>query len=382
MEINFDKCSTILEEMLSELPPLKKPQRNTLAKMFGKEGNENFASDWLAYLLDPSKFGPEILEQLLALCSDDIVRFDLSTAIVEREHTFEDGRRIDILIKGEGFVVGIENKIYSVEGWKQTDDYSDSLDKYALENDGAKSFKIFLTPKGVDAQCSEFFPLSYGKLVEILKDVEVDFIEDIRKALALKDFIVYIEEVIIMEKTDFKSLCFFGQRYSDMHTLNGKVSNSRREFYQILIQESKKLCALLGEEWAYFPNTSKPTNLCCIHFYKSSNLAWYDINKFYIHFKLSWDSSDLIPPEISIVLHAKSFKGICKGKEKDFIEAMDFKEGDPYLLDYSGGEKVLMDSISSVFEALKVSIEEYSKKIDSYIYTHLLNKSDEKVEQE
>ena len=76
--------------------------RETIPALFKRTYDENFISDYLAYILDPSRngIGTEPLQALLSLAFDYDSDMDLDNAIIDREHTFKDSSlgRIDLLI--------------------------------------------------------------------------------------------------------------------------------------------------------------------------------------------------------------------------------------------------------------------------------------------
>ena len=90
----------------------------TIPRIFGRPYDENFISDYLAYILIRARTGSGLppLEAFLKLCQIDTMNIPLEHAHIRREYGL-DGGRIDLLIEcGESLaVVGIENKIYSSE---------------------------------------------------------------------------------------------------------------------------------------------------------------------------------------------------------------------------------------------------------------------------
>ncbi len=54
--------------------PKVRPKRITIPEIFGRSDDENFISDYVAYILDPYRngIGIEPLQALLSLCGKDI----------------------------------------------------------------------------------------------------------------------------------------------------------------------------------------------------------------------------------------------------------------------------------------------------------------------
>ena len=111
--LDFAKFKYIVDNFpISELTS----KTNTIAHIFKKDYRENFICDWLAFLFDPLQYGGyEPLNAFLSLFPSDvpICFFQGETILIEREYAFKDGRRIDFLITGDEYIIGIENKIDS-----------------------------------------------------------------------------------------------------------------------------------------------------------------------------------------------------------------------------------------------------------------------------
>jgi len=111
-------------------------------------------SDILVFLLDPSaSHGQEslFLRSLIGRLRADVSANCRSATIMREALTYsipECRRRIDILITLDDFVLAIENKQFTGEGWKQIDDYSRHLQNIA----GRRPFcLIFLNRTGAEA---------------------------------------------------------------------------------------------------------------------------------------------------------------------------------------------------------------------------------------
>jgi hypothetical protein len=79
---------------------------------------------------------------------------------------FGDGsdlERVDITISGPGFILAVENKVWSREHGDQTQVYWSWMEPMRCLRGG-----LFLSPSGMTASCSEFKPISYLELVSCL----------------------------------------------------------------------------------------------------------------------------------------------------------------------------------------------------------------------
>jgi len=140
--------------------------------------NEIRHSNFLSWLLDPNqthKLGDIFLKRFLreVFSSDkfkgvdqvDVEGLDLSNVVIEREW-----RNIDVLIKLQGIVVCIENKVLSKEHSNQLKRYREIVDSH-FPND-EKTF-VFLTPDGdeSDNETENYEPISYEFIVETLERI-------------------------------------------------------------------------------------------------------------------------------------------------------------------------------------------------------------------
>jgi hypothetical protein len=101
----------IVAEFL-RLPP--SPRNLTFMQVAGYSHYENVCSNILAFYLDPQEehdLGDLVLNALLEVAGD-AESSNIESARILREHVTPRDQRIDLVIKSEGLVVGIENKIY------------------------------------------------------------------------------------------------------------------------------------------------------------------------------------------------------------------------------------------------------------------------------
>lgn len=148
-------------------------------RILGKEDDENAHSDLIAWLLDPRRapvVAPHALRRLAARLDNDSWRSRIADAIateslsVRREvviaREFADGDdlcRIDITVSGPGFILGVENKVWSHEHSDQTNTYWDWMGEMRCLRGG-----LFLSPSGMNAACPDFKAISYLELVSCL----------------------------------------------------------------------------------------------------------------------------------------------------------------------------------------------------------------------
>lgn len=143
----------------------------------GRSDDENSHSDVLAYLLNPRTApgtAPSALECLAARLPEperwlELIRNSINRDEVSVRREVQTGRfwdadpnaleRVDIVISGRGFILAIENKVWSKEHAGQTEGYWSWLQSMPGIKGG-----LLLTPGGVRAQCEHFIPISYAHM--------------------------------------------------------------------------------------------------------------------------------------------------------------------------------------------------------------------------
>ena len=108
-------------------------------------------------------------------------------------------------------IIGIENKIWSGLGYQQLQDYSKSLEKLSK---GKEIRKILLLPQNnmsinlnknnSDISVSGFVSVTYEDFANALKNLQINFIENLRSSFLLQDFITYVEEYFMDSNVDMK----------------------------------------------------------------------------------------------------------------------------------------------------------------------------------
>jgi hypothetical protein len=171
--------SVLGAEMVATAARLLTSPAPDLLRILGKEDDENAHSDLIAWLLNPRTapvVAPHALFRLAARFEDERWRRRLENAIkaesisVRREVVIardfcagDDLARVDISISGPGFILAIENKVWSREHDDQTQVYWDWIEPMRGLRGG-----LFLSPSGIAAGCSQFHAVSYLELVSCL----------------------------------------------------------------------------------------------------------------------------------------------------------------------------------------------------------------------
>jgi len=273
---DYKKRLDKLNEIFKYIPKREKLQ--TIPKIFGKGHDENFISDYLAHIINPKKngIGSEPLRKLVSkfLIEDksknqfrgiEIEEINFGDVEINREYSLQQKgkrgkeRRIDLFIEiGDSFLVAIENKIDSGEwtqGKSQTEIYYDLIERNfsdVFEN----RIMVFLTPQGKEPICEEFKALSYNKLVKLLKSVEFDFADDIRRSFIYNDFIRHLEEYIMNKgslELNEKTQLFF-EHYDIIEELKESYAEDQKEVFDYIKSKIRSFVInnYPGSNWNFY----------------------------------------------------------------------------------------------------------------------------------
>ncbi len=314
---NLNSSMQTVSKILKYLPTRDKKNR-TIPQIFKKSFDENFISDFLAYILDPNYNGVGI-EPLLRLVEENpnaigilksLNLADKSNVTVIREYTFQCGRRIDILINvNDNLVIGLENKIFSNESLNQTKDYANSI---SIEFPDSEYALFFLTLNGVKADSEDFIPMSYAQLISKLKKVKFDYRDNIRKKVIFDDFILHIEEFMMSKKAN--KVSDQTRLYLEYRDTIEKLDRFYREDSITIFQEFEGMVKSVfeGEEWVINVKEGRGYQLV----YKRK----WDIAGLFIHHEF-WISND------TILLEPTFFYMIeVEGKQRDIFLTLFNKE--------------------------------------------------------
>jgi len=178
-----------------------------LLTLLAGENKENAHSDVLRWLLDPAcapTVGPLCLERLVDRLpqSEDwknAIRqaVELRALSVRRELQLtqwsgETLDRIDIAVSGPGFIIAIENKLWSQEHADQTTGYWTWLEQL-----GGLRAGIFLSPTGAPAQSDHFVALSYLDLVEALLEAPSRQPIEPQESIVLASYLKTLERYVL-----------------------------------------------------------------------------------------------------------------------------------------------------------------------------------------
>lgn len=358
MDLTTHEDSIFKEEfkaVIDAIPDSRvKIKTETIARIFKKDRAENFISDWLAFLMENN---PSVLKSIFKCADVSMENLDFE---IEREYVFQDNRRIDFLLIGQNTIVGIENKVDSGKLENQLKDYSKSLDKLA----GKRNIvKIFLKPKSNLSEASDgFIPITYEELILEFKKIHIDFIEDLRVAFLLNDFITHVEENIALKNVEgfeFNEWTFFLSKHNK--NLLTIAEETKKESINVNNFIKEKLLSIVdySDEWTIGNDKPEPTY---IQLYKKN---WKNP---FVHFELLRKESNSLPTKYDIRLDIELGDKNTKNKVVEllgFFQPINILKKD-IEIDYTSSES-FNSSINDIMDILKKYIEEYEFKIDKAI---------------
>ncbi len=350
------------KEMLDKVSMFKdRSPTNTLAHIFKQDNGENFISDWLAFLLDPVCVGTieplQLLLNIAGINNVSLSKFD--DIVIEREHDFKDGGRIDFLITvNNDTIIAIENKIWSGFQPNQLERYRKALEtiKKNDNNEILQYYGICIFPEKneISKNLNEilnngFMPVSYEKLVNGFKSVHLNCIDNMRAAVLLQDFITHMEEYILVSgnyNLDIERLEFLNEYKDSLDKLNQKRNADKQNFAGFIKQQMKNQIAEKDRsEW----KTNKSDN----YYYQLMKIGW---EKHLVHFEILYNGS-FPPQELKLELHTQEMH-----KEDTPLYKLN-KEFGVFRIDYTS-ELNFENSINKIMDALGVRIAEFTDKID------------------
>ena len=195
---------------LKKLPELK-PLRQTFMEIAGYPHFENVCSNILQFYLQPSNehgFDSLLLNALATLIDREILT-DEQIITVRREEPTAEGKRIDLVIESDNFVLGIENKIFAGT-YNPFHLYAQHLE--SLSN-GRKVYKVLLSLRPIKPSCElcGFIPIDYNSF---FKEVRVNINKysataDRQHQIFLLDFIQTIQNLQQGSTMDRQRLEYF-----------------------------------------------------------------------------------------------------------------------------------------------------------------------------
>lgn len=197
-----------------------------------KQSNREIVwSNILAFFFDPNKdhkLGDLMIKSLIEASGQTIEIKNFKSVTVKTEVLTDNRKRLDIVIEGEGFVIGIENK---VEHWLNNDleDYGKMIARISKNR---RVHKIVLSKYNC---CEDHFQnVTYDSFIRQIKNNLPNY-----KINAHKDYLTFLNDFIRNIKTsiNFKAMIekrevleYFCKNYDQFSVLSSKFVQFHNEF--------------------------------------------------------------------------------------------------------------------------------------------------------
>lgn len=253
------------EALLQNIKSLpSQPDAETSIFGIGSKGYfENPTTDILAFFCDDNGdhgLNGLVLKSLVECLPESVNAIDCSLcSSPEREVTTASGKRIDLLLEGDDWVIVLENKIYH----HQNNPFADyeafvSDDKYQrFEN--KKPIFVVLSPSGDTPQdYAQWHGVSYSKLIQAIKNnlSQHFFSQPLNKwVILLREFILHLETLMTTQTTSQETLDFVLDKLVDIQKLQELKNNAINDYHQ-------ELQHLIQRE------IEQPVNIRLHHWYK------------------------------------------------------------------------------------------------------------------
>lgn len=271
---------TKLVQLLLEFKSIPKVIKNqTFMEIAGFPHYENVCSNILAFYLNPNNnhgLSAIVLKSLIEAIDGDL-DFDLKNVIVNREVRTGKDNRLDILVKTDKEIIGIENKIFH---YLHNDlaDYSDLIE-FERSSVDQKIYKLVLSLKKLNnldlikLKDNGFINLTYPVFFEKLKNNLGHVIKpaNIINVNYLTDFVKTIENLIqpVMENKDLSK--FFITNSETIEELVAQFNGFKTEIYRKAfslkdILPVEEFSPLAKKQWIY-------SGRCLVYDYTINNNA-------------------------------------------------------------------------------------------------------------
>lgn len=252
---DFQKYNLVINDIKKKysILPKDRPRKTTFLDIINKTFDENYISDFLAFILNPIKNGLGFLpiKYLIDSYVDNIESFSFNDITIQREFTFSDLSRIDILIElpYNEMVIAIENKIFSKEGYNQTKKYEQNLLRLYPDKE---IICFYLSPFPKSNLTSSLFNwITYKDLYDKLSQITIDKFYELDSFKFYQDFLVHINEKFTknMEiKLSEKSRLYFANN-EIIDDIVKSATNDAYQYFNFVIQITKDYYDEKGADW-------------------------------------------------------------------------------------------------------------------------------------
>ena len=267
--MNTDRLTALFEE-LKQLEQ-SKPEA-TFLSIGGRGYYENPASDLLQFFLVPSNahgLDTLFIEALFEVTGVSYSEASLEGFTVQREVHTTNNNRIDLLLKGEGWIMLIENKIWH-EQINPFEDY-EALAKLRMKSDD-QAYYVILSPSGESRQ-KDWTGLSYRKLIDALQIRLTKYANEFEKTKwwhFAQDFILHLDQELYTKAMTLKEIEFVEAHADDLTEavkLHDRYRNHLIKYLPACINKGCQASETFAQDGGWCIRIKHPT-------WGPSNIAW------------------------------------------------------------------------------------------------------------
>jgi len=238
-----------LLDKIKRIPVDEEPEQTIFG--IGSRGYyENPTTDILAFFCDNSAshgLDDLVLNALLS-CLDK--QQPLDSMLIEspqREVVTSTGKRIDLLLESQEWVIVLENKVFHQQNNPFEDYESYISDKYQQGRfEGKRAIFVVLSPTGVVEQAN-WFGISYPQLIASIKQQLADHFlnKPLNKwTVLLREFLLHLENIMAKPSLSKESIDFVLDNLGEFKAAQKLQEKAIKAYQQSLLQE---LQSLLGQ---------------------------------------------------------------------------------------------------------------------------------------
>ncbi|WP_434122184.1 PD-(D/E)XK nuclease family protein [Salinicoccus roseus] len=380
----------MLELKLTHMPDTKVEGKiDTVARVFGIEHRENYISNWLAFLLDPARFGSsDPLNALIELYFSKKIRSENieegkewskveSEEVIEvtREDMLGKSQRIDLFISTDEFVIGIESKIYAGLHPNQLRKYEVGIHRRlkSSEHKDKKAVYILLTPESnFQHDEGEFIRITFEEVAEVFSKLHYNYQQNLRSAFLLEDFVNYVNEYLRGGKT-YMNEEWANFISSNNHLLSNIYEEGSKNLEALKREVDEYLkSAFTEEEWEVYSN-KKPEEF----WRQLKNEEW---DKYNIHYEVGTLKREptygfILPERLKLTLDIENNKVRKYFQTKNKLPFEKIEEHNEITIegiDYKNGETI-SQSLDKIIRELRKWDSEFRAEINDLLRSYEAN---------
>ncbi|WP_375750014.1 PD-(D/E)XK nuclease family protein [Vibrio sp. HN007] len=225
----------------AESIPNEEPNEPTIFSIGSKGYYENPTTDILAFFTDNNAshgLGSLVLKSIIQCLPDQFQKLDCSlTESPEREVATKSGKRIDLLLEGEQWVIILENKVFHEQN-NPFEEYENFLREERNQDrfDGKQAIFVVLSPTG-QALKENWHGISYIELISTTKHKLAEHFIDhpLNKwTLLLREFLMHLETMMSKPTTSEETISFVLENLTAIKNLQDMKKNAVNDYHRYL----------------------------------------------------------------------------------------------------------------------------------------------------